>query len=189
MLEENYILISQLNDFIFCPVSIYFHTLYESLDKTLYQRAEQINGTHAHKAIDSGQYSSKKNVLQGMDVYSEKFNIRGKIDVFDADSGVLTERKNKINKIYDGYIFQLYAQYYALVEMGYCVKKIRFHSMRDNKNYNIKLPSEDTEMNQKFKNVIKSMREFNMETFQQTNVEKCKNCIYEPACDRSLYAD
>lgn len=99
MLEENYILISQLNDFIFCPVSIYFHTLYESLDKTLYQRAEQINGTHAHKAIDSGQYSSKKNVLQGMDVYSEKFNIRGKIDVFDADSGVLTERKKNQQNI------------------------------------------------------------------------------------------
>ena len=63
MSEENYILISQLNDFTFCPVSIYFHTLYGDLDKTLYQRAEQINGTYAHKAIDSGQYSSRKNVL------------------------------------------------------------------------------------------------------------------------------
>ena len=60
--------------------------------------------------------------------------------------------------------------------------------MRDNKNYNIKLPFEDAKMDQEFKNVIKAMREFNIETFQQTNLEKCKNCIYEPACDRSLYA-
>ena len=61
--------------------------------------------------------------------------------------------------------------------------------MKDNKNYNIKLPSEDIEMDKKFKDVIKAMREFNMESFKQTNVEKCKNCIYETACDRSLYAD
>ncbi len=189
MSEENNILISQLNDFVFCPVSIYFHALYGNLNKTLYQHAAQIDGTHAHQSIDTGRYSSRKNVLQGIDVYSEEFNLRGKIDVFDMDSGILTERKNKIVKIYDGYIFQLYAQYYALVEMGYSVKKIRLHSMRDNKNYNIKLPSEDVEMDKKFKNIIKAMREFNMESFRQTNAEKCKNCIYEPVCDRSLYAD
>ena len=43
--------------------------------------------------------------------------------------------------IYDGYVFQLYGQYFSLIEMGYQVKKIRFHSMDDNKiskieNYN-----------------------------------------------------
>ena len=188
MLEENYILISYLNDFVFCPISIYFHTLYGNLDKTLYQRTAQINGAYAHKSIDRGTYSSRKNILQAIDVYSEKLNIRGKIDVFDIDSGVLTERKNKIVKIYDGYVFQLYAQYYALIEMGYEVKKIRFHSMKDNKNYNIKLPYEDLETDAKFKQLIKEMKEFNMESFKQTNKEKCKNCIYEPICDRSLYA-
>ena len=124
-----------------------------------------------------------------MDVYSEEFNIRGKIDVFDTNSGVLTERKNKIVKIYDGYVFQLYAQYYALTEMGYRVKTIRFHSMKDNKNYNIKLPTEDTEMDKKFRTTVQVMREFCVESFHQTNIEKCKNCIYEPVCDRSLYAD
>ena len=187
MSEGNSILISQLNDFVFCPVSIYFHTLYGNLNKKLYQNAAQIDGTHAHRSIDNGKYSSHKNVLQGINVYLEEFNIIGKIDIFDVNSGVLTERKNKIIKIYNGYIFQLYAQYYALAEMQYCVKKIRFHSMQDNKNYDIKLPFEDIEMDKKFKCVIKAMREFNMESFKQTNVEKCKNCIYEPACDRSLY--
>ena len=50
---EETILISYLNDFIFCPISIYFHKLYGKLNKTLYQSEDQINGTNAHKAIDN----------------------------------------------------------------------------------------------------------------------------------------
>lgn len=34
---EDLILITQLNDFIFCPASIYFHKLYGSESKLLYQ--------------------------------------------------------------------------------------------------------------------------------------------------------
>ena len=44
---EETILISYLNDFIFCPVSIYFHKLYGAMDKTLYQSSFQIDGTKA----------------------------------------------------------------------------------------------------------------------------------------------
>lgn len=100
-------------------------------------------------------------------------------------SGILTERKNKIVQIYDGYIFQLYAQYYGLTEMGYKVTKMRFHSIIDNKNYDIKLPIEDKEMDQKFKELVKRIREFNIEKFIQINKRKCEKCIYEPSCDRS----
>ena len=183
---EELILISFLYDFTFCPVSIYFHNLYLPLKKDLYQSVSQINGTNAHKAIDTKSYSTRKNVLQGMSVYCGELGVQGKIDVFDKDSGVLTERKNKISKVYDGYIFQLYAQYYALVEMGYKVKKIRLHSMTDNRNYDVKLPGEDAEMDYKFKDLIRQIHEFDMESFEQTNSEKCKNCIYEPSCDRSI---
>ncbi len=187
MLEENIILISHINDFVFCPVSIYFHSLYGDLDKTLYQSMAQIQGHHAHRAIDTKSYSSRKTILQSIDVYSEEFNIIGKIDVFDISYGVLTERKKKITKIYDGYIFQVYAQYYALVEMGYKLNKIKLHSMVDNKNYDIKLPSLDLQMDQKFRIIINEMRTFQMESFIQDNKVKCQNCIYSPICDRSLY--
>ena len=183
---EELILISYLNDFIFCPASIYFHKLYGNMEKSLYNTEFQINGLNAHKAIDKRTYSSKKSVLQSIDVYSEEFGILGKIDVFDVEKGELTERKNVINKIYDGYVFQLYAQYYCLVEMGYKVNKIRFHSIKDNKNYNIKLPLEDSEMDSKFRNLIKDIRSFDIEKFIQINNEKCLKCIYEPSCDRSL---
>ena len=74
---EEIILISYLNDFIFCPVSIYFHNLYGTLNKTLYQSHYQINGTNAHKSIDNKTYSDKKNVLQGTNVYCEKYGIEG----------------------------------------------------------------------------------------------------------------
>jgi len=183
---EETILISYLNDFIFCPVSIYFHKLYGNLDRTLYQDTTQKEGTHAHKTIDRGTYSTSKNFLQGIEVYSQNYNIIGKIDVFDVKKGMLIERKNKISKIYDGFIFQVYAQYYALVEMGFDVKKINLYSMVDNKTYNIKLPTKDKEMKVKFEEILKDIRNFDMQNFKQENVEKCKKCIYEPSCDRSL---
>lgn len=183
---EETIFISYLNDFIYCPISIYFHKLYGKLDGMLYQGEKQIAGKEAHKSIDSKTYSSRKNILQGIEVYSSKYNIIGKIDIYDIDKKLLVERKNKISKIYDGYIFQVYAEYFGLIEQGYEVEKIVIHSLQDNKNYEIKLPQDDTEMFEKYKRVIKDIQNFDFEKFKQTNRKKCENCIYEPLCDRSL---
>ena len=85
-----------------------------------------------------------------------------------------------------GYIFQLYAQYFALEEMGYQVNKIRLHSIEDNKNYNVELPKNNLEMLEKFEKLIKNIREFNIENFEPKDKNKCEKCIYEPSCDRSL---
>ena len=116
-MSEQPIAISHLNDFIFCPASIYFHAL-EQGEHLLVQSPDQLNGTKAHEKSDSATYSTQKNMLQGIGIYSETYNLIGKIDVFDCQNGILTERKKKIKTIYDGYVFQLYAQYYCLVEMG-----------------------------------------------------------------------
>lgn len=183
---EEVILISYLNDYIFCPASIYFHRLYGNLEGMLYKRKDQINGSAAHIAVDNKKYSTRKDVLQGIDVFCKEFNIIGKIDVFDIKTGVLTERKNKIQQIYDGYIYQVYAQYYALIEMGYEVSKIRLHSIIDNKNYDIKLPTEDVKMDNSFRMLLHSINEFDISQFKQSNIKKCEGCIYEPSCDRSL---
>lgn len=183
---DDLITISNLNDFIFCPASIYFHKLYGSQDNLTYQSAAQLNGTKAHEAIDEKKYSTKKNVLMSLDVYSERYLLCGKIDLYDGDKKQLIERKKHVRQIYDGYVFQLYAQYYAMKEMGYAIQTLVIRSMDDNKNYKIVLPEEDPEMQKKFEQLIMEMRTFNLETFYQTNIEKCKNCIYEDACDRSL---
>ena len=183
---EDPIIISWLNDFIFCPASIYFHQLYGDQDRMLFQCTDQINGTNAHLAIEDGRYSTKKNILQAIPVFCEKYGIVGKIDLFDIATGILTERKKKISTIYDGYVFQLYAQYFSLTEMGYIVKKIRFYAMDTNKSYFIDLPVCNHEMLAKFENTIRELHNFKLELFRQTNIEKCQHCIYEPACDRSL---
>ncbi len=183
---DDAIIISNLNDFIFCPASIYFHNLYGSRSTITYQSSAQINGTDAHHSIDSGTYSTRKNIITAMDVYSEKYNLVGKIDIYESDKKILIERKRKIKTIYDGYVFQLYAQYFAMCEMGYEVKKLKFYSMIDNKNYSIKLPDENPEMFSRFEEIILLIKKFSLENFKQINIEKCKNCIYEPACDRGL---
>ncbi|MDD2628220.1 MAG: type V CRISPR-associated protein Cas4 [Clostridia bacterium] len=183
---EETILITELNDYVFCPVSIYFHKLYGRLDKMSYHREEQTKGRNAHKTIDTKSYTTSKNVIQSLEVYTEEFNIRGKIDLYYKKEKLLVERKNNIKQIYDGYIFQLYAQYYSMMEMGYEIKQIKLYSMIDNKSYYIPLPKEDLEMDNKYRKLIKDMQKFNIREFKQTNISKCNNCIYEPACDRRV---
>ena len=183
---DDLIQISQINDFIFCPASIYFHNLYGDTDVVLYQSEYQINGTAAHKNVDSGLYSSSKDILSGIDVFCERYGLKGKIDTFNIKTGILTERKNHITAIYDGQIFQLYGQYFSLLEMGYEVKKMAIHSIKDNRNYTVPLPFEDAAMLRKFENTLKDIREFNIGSFAQNNPKKCAMCIYEPSCDRSL---
>lgn len=180
------ILITQLNDFVFCPASIYFHMLYGETDRMSYQSQSQINGTASHQTVDNATYTTKKSMLMGIDVYCEEYGLVGKIDMFDVNKGILTERKRHVKTIYDGYYFQVYAQCLALRELGYTVKKIRIYSMVDNKNYEVLLPEDNPEMFEKFRNTISQMHSFDLENFVQTCSEKCRNCIYESACDRGI---
>lgn len=71
-MSENAFAISKINDFVFCPVSIYYHDLDNETDKLTYQDSYQLNGTAAHTKIDSGQYSDRIDVLQNVSVYSSK---------------------------------------------------------------------------------------------------------------------
>lgn len=183
---ESPILLTWLNDFIFCPISIYFHNLYGDSERISFQESSQINGTAAHNAIDTGSYSTRKSVLCSMMVYSQEYGLLGKIDIFDTSSGKLVERKKQIKTIYDGYVFQLYGQCLALREMGYYVKSLVVYSSDDNKSYPILMPEEDPDMFEKFINLITEIKKFNLIDFKQTNEKKCRRCIYEPLCDSSL---
>lgn len=184
---EPYIPISYLNDFIFCPYSIYFHNLYYQNDTTLYHDTYQTEGKIAHSSIEQQSYSTKKNILQNIDVYSEKYGIYGKIDILDVDTATLIERKKQIKTIYDGYIFQLYAQYFALKEMNYTIKKIKLYCMTHNKNYPIPLPEENPKMLEKFEQLVQKIKTFDPNKTPVTlNENKCAKCIYKNICDISL---
>lgn len=184
-MSEFPISISNLNDFIFCPVSIYFHSIDCDTETLTYQNDSQLNGTAAHTTVDSGTYSGKNSIIQALPVYSSKYNLYGKIDMFNNETHILTERKKKVKKIYDGYIFQVYAQYFGLCELGYRVDKIRIYSMDDNKIYPIDLPENNSVMFKKFEKLISDIDTFQFESFRQENSEKCSNCIYELLCSFS----
>lgn len=183
---EEPILITWLNDFIFCPASIYFHNLYGETERIAFQQPCQLNGTAAHERIDSGQYSTRKNILSGISVYCEAYNLTGKIDLFDTVSGELIERKKQIKTVYDGYIFQLYGQCFALREMGYRVRKLTLRSLSDNKKYAVPLPEDDPEKQNAFEQLLEKINRFVLSEYRQTNIEKCLHCIYEPLCSASL---
>ena len=127
-MEDDWIQISQLNDFIFCPASIYFHNLYGRQAVLTYQSPDQLKGTAAHSAIDQRRYSTHKNILQSLFVESSTYGLIGKIDLFDSSTKTLIERKKQIKTIYDGYIFQIYGQYFCMIEMGFQVDHLQLYS-------------------------------------------------------------
>lgn len=180
---EPYIPISFLNDFIFCPRSIYFHQLYGRSDESLYHSTDQSEGKAAHAKVDAKTYTTAKKVLQTIEIYSQTYGLGGKIDTFDIQTGLLTERKKKIKVIYDGYIYQLYAQYHCLVESGYEVHAIRLYSMDDNKVYPIAMPSQDKVRQSAFESLLQQIHTFDMGAPFAVNPNKCFRCIYRYLCD------
>ena len=138
---ESYIQISKINDFLYCPRSVYLHSIYENFSSKTFHKTAQVVGKLNHASIDEGRYSSEKKYLQALPVYSGKYGIAGKIDIYDSEKKHLIERKTKIKKIWRGYIYQLYGQYFCMKEMGYKINKMFLYSMQDNKKYEISVPA------------------------------------------------
>ena len=183
---EPYIQISFLNDFIFCPRSIYFHQIYQNFDTSMYHENVQIKGRSAHNSIDQRKYSTNKHILQGLSIYSDEYSLCGRTDIFNTKTGELIERKRKIQKIYDGFVFQLYAQYYCLIEMGYTVNTLKLYSLIDNKSYPIALPKDNPRIDKAFHSLLFKINKFNLNKKFSPNIEKCKQCIYKNLCDYGL---
>ena len=57
---DDYIAISLLNDFIFCPYSIYLHNVYMESDESQYHAAPQTMGRIAHKTVDEKKTTNGK---------------------------------------------------------------------------------------------------------------------------------
>ncbi len=182
-MELSFVKISFLNDFIFCPRSIYFHNVYSFFDKKVYQGKVQVSGSLSHEYVEKKKsYFDKKSFFHGIDVFSEKLSLIGKIDLYDFKNKVLIERKNFIKKIYDGYLYQVYAQFFCLKEMGFEVKKIFFYSMKDNKKYEVPLPSEKEFF--VLKRLVDVIKNFSLNDDFTPNINKCKKCIYKHLCDK-----
>lgn len=156
---EQYIQISTINDFLYSPQSLYLHSIYQSFHIDIYHSQYQTNGKGHHKTLDEKTYSGAQRYIQAIPVYSEEYHIIGKIDLYDIKTQTLIERKAKIKNIYSGHKYQLYAQMFCLQEMGYIVKKLKVHSIEDNKRYTIDLPTPEDIVS--FRNLIRDIFLYN----------------------------
>ena len=179
---EETLSMTNINDFLFCPRSLYYGNIFRrSLGQDGYQQTPQKTGLAAHETIDECSYSTRKDVLTGVMVYCEKYGLLGRIDIYDGRTRTLTERKYSVSAVWDGFKMQLYAQYFALQEMGYEVAALRIHSQKDNKTYNVSLPTRNDVM--RFEEVLEKMRSFSIEESFNPNAKKCTKCIYRALCD------
>ncbi len=175
---EFFIQISKINDFLYCPKSLYLHCMYEDFSEALFHNEPQIKGKINHKVIDKKIYSTAKRFLIGANVYSQKYRICGKIDIYDKETQTLIERKTKIKKIYEGYKYQLCAQYFCLTEMGYFVKKLILRSLQDNKNYEISIPTQKKII--EFEKIIQKILSFNPQELLNHHCPKCDKSFMDP---------
>lgn len=180
---EDYIMISQLNDFIFCPYSIYLHNIYMEASEDIYHAKPQTRGRIAHETVDNKTASHSKKTLTGMSVYSIKYGLMGKIDVYRTDECKLIERKYQLKNIFQGQIYQLWAQMFCLEEMGYKVKHLAFYETSTNKMIPVSMPTKEDESI--FATFIQRFRNYNPLDSINTNPNKCCHCIYCNLCDRT----
>ena len=182
-MEETLINISTLNDFIFCPYYIYLHNVYENTDESLYHAVPQARGRIAHESVDEKKASTHKDSIEAMTVYSEKYGIVGKIDVFKLKENLLIERKYQLKQIYQGQLYQLWAQMLCLEEMGYHVENLAFYETSTKRTIVVKKPS--VEEIRSFEEFLVSFRNYDpMAPFSQ-NPNKCRHCIYCSLCDKT----
>lgn len=181
---EDYIEISTLNDFVFCPYSIYLHNVYKNASEDIYYAKPQLLGRYSHKTVDDGTAAAKKGGISGLAVFSEKYGLMGKIDIYFALEAKLVERKRNIAIVHQGQIYQLWAQMLCMMEMGYDVKSLGFYETSTHKMIPVKKPNDD-EL-QDFIVFLERYRNYNPGIeLPKINKSKCRHCIYCNLCDKT----
>lgn len=180
----DYINISVLNDFVFCPYSIYLHNVYMESDEAMYHATPQTQGRLAHETVDNKSASNRADVIISLPVYSEEYGLMGKIDLYKRNERRLIERKYQLKQIFQGQIYQLWAQMLCMREMGYAVESLAFYETSRNKMIPVDMPTDNDLDN--FKSFINRFRSFNPSTTPFTiNHNKCMHCVYCNLCDKT----
>lgn len=179
---ETFLPISYLNDFIFCPYSIYLHQVFDTGSEDVYSAKPQQTGKTLHADIDDFAHSVS-DVLKGIYVISNQLGVYGKIDKYYTQDKKLVESKYAIKVLYKGYYYQLWAQYFAMIEMGYEVNVIEFFCIKDKITHRIPLPGK-TEFNE-LRQHIRTIAWYDFDKELKINPEKCTHCIYSSLCDKT----
>ncbi len=173
--------ISNLNDYCFCPYSIYLHNVYIGSDEGEFQAKPQTTGKAAHSSVDLGK--SRSDELRGMAVMSEKYGVFGRIDIYKKKEKTLVERKYQLKQIFPGHLYQLWAEYFCMIEEGYEVQKLAFYEISSKRMIYIKIPGEDEI--KEFEGLLSSFRNFDLNDKIDVNPNKCRHCIYCNICDKA----
>ena len=180
----DYIPLSTLNDFIFCPYSIYLHSVYMEAGEDLYKATPQTKGTIVHQGVDEKKGSTRKSDIMSLSVYCDELGISGKIDIYKQDKHLLIERKNNLKCIFRGQIYQLWGQYFCMKEMGYEIDRLAFYEISTNKLIEVELPG--TLGKQELIAFIEQFKNYNpASTTFKINPNKCIHCIYCNLCDKT----
>lgn len=153
------------------------------MDEDLYHATPQVKGKTSHQSIDSKSYSSSKNSILSLPISSDELGVMGKIDSYDETKKLLVEKKYNLSTIYQGQIYQLWAQYFCLIEMGYEVNELAFYEIKSNKTHKITLPSTDGKA--ELIEFIRKFKAYNPQDEIQINENKCRHCIYCNICDKT----
>lgn len=182
-MSKDYILLSSLNDFVFCPYSIYLHNIYMEGDESLYHATPQTRGRLAHETVDTKRSSTRKTDILALPVYSEKLGIMGKIDVYKETEKHLIERKYQLKQIYQGQLYQLWGQYYCMTEMGYPIEKLSFYEISTNRSIPIDIPTAQNLI--ELQSFIQQFIRYRPASPFTPNPTKCTHCIYNSLCDKT----
>lgn len=183
---ETYMPITYLNDFVFCPYSIYLHQVFDNSKEEVYSAKPQQMGKAAHADIDHFDETEKDSapgMLKGIYVISDRLGVYGKIDTLYVNEKRLVESKYEIKTIYKGYYYQVWCHYFALKEMGYEIDKIQFYSIKDSTIIEVEIPTE-TDF-EELRTHIRKIAWFDFDSEIYVNPEKCKRCIYASLCDKT----
>ena len=152
-------------------------------DENIYHAAPQMRGRIAHEASDNKTYSSRKNDITAMAVFSEELGVMGKIDIYHSDKKQLIERKYSLKQIYRGQLYQLWAEYFCMVEMGYEIKILAFYETSTNKMINVDIPGEPEK--HELAAFIRQFKSYTPESPIIVNKNKCAHCVYCNLCDKT----
>ena len=152
-------------------------------DENIFHAAPQVRGRIAHEAVDNKKYSTRSDSISSISVCSEELGISGKIDLYLRDKKLLVERIYSFKQIYRGQLYQLWAEYFCMLEMGYEIERLSFYETSTNKMIPVHIPG--TKEKSELVSFIKHFRNFSPDYSFPLNHNKCTHCVYCNLCDKT----
>lgn len=152
-------------------------------DEDVYHATPQVRGRNAHATIDSKTTTPSNDRLESLSVFSQELGVYGKIDVYNRVKTSLVERKYQLKHIYQGQIYQLWAQFFCMIEMGYSISKLAFYEISTRKTTYIEIPG--IHEKKQLLSFVQQYNDFNPRDFKNTNINKCAHCVYLNLCDKT----